>query len=60
MGSKVMGSVLALALLAALASCGRRTEAPMTECVGGRPAVERIKDVAPPNCTPEAVPQAAG
>jgi hypothetical protein len=53
-------TVIALSLLVALCACGRRNEAPMTECIGGKPAVERIKDVAPPNCLPEAVPQTAG
>jgi hypothetical protein len=54
------GAILAGLVVLMLASCGRRNEAPMTECIGGKPAVERIKDVAPPNCLPEAVPQAAG
>jgi hypothetical protein len=35
-----------------LAGCGQRNAAPVTPCVGDAPAIERIKDVAPPNCGP--------
>jgi hypothetical protein len=37
--------------VAAFSGCGRNA-APMTECVNGKPVIERIKDVAPPNCQP--------
>lgn len=36
-------------LVLTLAACNRNA-APMTECIGDKPAVERIEDVAPPNC----------
>ena len=49
-------AILAVLAVLTLAGCGRRNEAPMTQCVGGKPAVERIEDVAPPNCLPEAAP----
>ncbi len=49
-GRKTVLSAACIAL-AAFSGCGRNA-APMTECVNGKPAVERIKDVAPPNCDP--------
>lgn len=42
-------AVLVLAGLAALSGCNR-DRLDLTECVDGRPAVERTLDVAPPNC----------
>ncbi|MCB2115115.1 MAG: hypothetical protein KDE00_02145 [Rhodobacteraceae bacterium] len=42
------GAVL-LAAVAALGGCGRK-QFVLTECVDGRPVVERTLDVAPPNC----------
>lgn len=42
-------AVLVLAGLAALSGCNR-DGLKLTECVDGRPAVERTLDVAPPNC----------
>jgi hypothetical protein len=41
--------VLLGAALAALAGCSRN-QFGLTECVDGRPVVERTLDVAPPNC----------
>jgi hypothetical protein len=46
-GGQAMLVVGAIALLAAGCS---RDKAPMTACIGDKPAVERIEDVAPPNC----------
>lgn len=44
------GIVLMLvALGVALSGCARN-RLPLTECVDGRPVIERTKDVAPPNC----------
>lgn len=40
---------LVLAGLAALSGCNR-DRLDLTECIDGRPAVERTLDVAPPNC----------
>ena len=42
----VLAGVVALALLP---SC-TRSPYKLTECVNGEPVVERIYDVAPPNC----------
>ena len=47
-GRVAMGA-LALLLLAGPSACGRN-KYPLTACVGDQPAVERTKDVAPPNC----------
>ena len=49
---------MAVLVLCSLGACGRYA-APMTECVEGKPAVERVDDVAPPNCDPQ-LPAAAG
>lgn len=46
-GKRVM--LVALALVAGLSGC-TRNKFPITACVGDQPAVERTKDVAPPNC----------
>jgi predicted small lipoprotein YifL len=46
-----MRGLTVLALLAALAGCGRDA-APVTPCEGTAPAVPRIKDAAPPTCDP--------
>ena len=45
---RAVGLVLALAVMA-LGACAR-SPYKLTECVGGEPVVERIHDVAPPNC----------
>lgn len=42
-------AALFLAGLAAVSGCNR-DRPDLTECVDGRPAVERTLDVAPPNC----------
>lgn len=42
-------ALVALVLLAGLAACGRN-KFPITPCIGDKPAIERTKDVAPPNC----------
>jgi hypothetical protein len=39
----------ALLAAAALAGCAEDRQ-PVTECLGTSPAVERIRDVGPPNC----------
>ncbi len=39
----------ALAVVMLLQGC-ERNPYQVTECVGGKPLVERVKDVAPPNC----------
>ncbi|MGL4281664.1 MAG: hypothetical protein ACRCS0_14975 [Albidovulum sp.] len=39
----------ALVLVAAVGGC-TRNKFPVTACVGDEPAIERTKDVAPPNC----------
>lgn len=44
-----MRAVLALAALTVVAGCSRNRFV-LTECVDGKPAVERVQDVAPPNC----------
>lgn len=36
-------------LVSTLAACNRDA-VPMTQCIGDKPAIERIEDVAPPNC----------
>jgi hypothetical protein len=41
--------ILTLVFLAGLAGCDRN-KPKLTECVDGRPVVERTLDVAPPNC----------
>ena len=41
--------VLVVAALVALSACAPR-QFVLTECVDGRPVVERTLDVAPPNC----------
>lgn len=41
--------VLLAAALLALSAC-TRSQYVLTECVDGRPVVERTLDVAPPNC----------
>ncbi len=48
---RVAGRALVLlgAAVAALAACSR-SQYVLTECVDGRPVVERTLDVAPPNC----------
>ncbi len=52
-GKRAIFAVLILALSGALASCDRN-QYPLTACIDGKPAVERIKDAAPPNCAPPA------
>ncbi len=42
-------ALVALVLVAGLAAC-TRNKFPITACVGDEPAIERTKDVAPPNC----------
>jgi hypothetical protein len=49
-GRKTILSAACIAV-AVISSCGRNA-VPMTECVNGKPVIERIKDVAPPNCAP--------
>jgi len=46
---RLVTGIMILAVVAALAGC-TRNRFPLTECVNGKPVVERIKDVAPPNC----------
>ncbi|MEZ5730949.1 MAG: lipoprotein [Paracoccaceae bacterium] len=41
--------IIALVALAMLTGCNRN-KPKLTECVDGRPVVERTLDVAPPNC----------
>lgn len=41
--------VLVLAGLASVSACNR-DRLDLTDCIDGRPAVERTLDVAPPNC----------
>jgi len=41
--------ITACLILSGLAACNRDA-APMTACLGDKPAVERVEDVAPPNC----------
>ncbi|SPH18418.1 hypothetical protein DEA8626_01956 [Defluviimonas aquaemixtae] len=48
-GSVRMKVLLALAALTIVAGCNRNRPQ-LTECVDGRPVVERVHDVAPPNC----------
>jgi hypothetical protein len=50
---------MVLVAVAALAGCNRNA-VPMTECVNGKPVIERIRDVAPPNCEPVSGDQPAG
>lgn len=45
----IAAAILCLASVAALTAC-HRNKFVLTECVDGRPAVERTLDVAPPNC----------
>jgi hypothetical protein len=42
-------ALVALVLVAGLGGC-TRNKFPITACVGVEPAIERTKDVAPPNC----------
>ena len=60
-GSLVRRVAWAVLLLVGLSACNRNA-VPMTECVGAAPAVERVRDVGPPNCSTvlpgAAVPQA--
>lgn len=42
---------VALALAVTLVAGCDRDAAPITECIGDQPAIPRIKDVAPPNCS---------
>lgn len=42
-------ALVALVLVAGLGGCNRN-KFPITPCIGDYPAVERTKDVAPPNC----------
>jgi hypothetical protein len=51
MGSGAVRVAVTIACLAGLAACGRNA-APMTECIAGKPAIERVEDVAPPTCDP--------
>lgn len=48
-GRRAAAALAALAIMAALQGCERDPHV-LTECVDGRPAVERTLDVAPPNC----------
>jgi hypothetical protein len=49
-GARVFRAIAALgAGLVLIAACNR-TQFVLTECVDGRPVVERTLDVAPPNC----------
>lgn len=42
-------ALVALVLVAGFGGCNRN-KFPITACVGDEPAIERTKDVAPPNC----------
>ncbi len=46
---RAIGASLVLVALAVLSGCNRN-RLTLTECVDGRPVVERTLDVAPPNC----------
>ncbi len=48
-GRRIATGVFALLMIAGLQGCGRN-KFPLTPCVGDVPAIERTKDVAPPNC----------
>lgn len=43
-------AALAMSLVAVMLTACSRSPYKLTECVGGEPVVERIHDVAPPNC----------
>lgn len=43
-------AMLVAGAIALLAAGCNRDQAPMTACIGDKPAVDRIEDVAPPNC----------
>lgn len=47
--TRTTGLFAAIALLAGLSACVRNP-APMTKCIGDKPAVARVMDVGPPNC----------
>ncbi|MBY0397986.1 MAG: hypothetical protein ACOY4T_08600 [Pseudomonadota bacterium] len=46
------GARTAVLALVILATACTRDPPRMTECLGNRPAAERTRDVAPPNCDP--------
>lgn len=48
-GRRIATGALALLMAFGLQACGRN-KFPLTPCIGDRPAIERTKDVAPPNC----------
>lgn len=48
---RVLTAAALLAVLAVASACNRDPPR-MTECQGNRPAAERTKDTAPPNCEP--------
>jgi predicted small lipoprotein YifL len=48
-GKRMVVAALALLMVAGLSGCGRNKH-PLTPCIGDHPAIERTKDVAPPNC----------
>jgi len=48
-GRRMVVGALALVMAAGLSACGRN-KYPLTACISDRPAIERTKDVAPPNC----------
>ncbi len=48
-GNRIAMGALALLMFAGLQGCGRN-KLPITPCIGDHPAIERTKDVAPPNC----------
>lgn len=43
-------TALVFGVLMALTAACNRDAAPMTACVGDKPAIERTLDVGPPNC----------
>lgn len=49
-GRRIVTGMVALLMIAGLQGCGRN-KFPLTPCLGDVPAIERTKDVAPPNCS---------
>ena len=48
-GKRMVIGALLLLMSAGLSAC-ERNKFPITPCIGDVPAIERTKDVAPPNC----------
>lgn len=61
MGGRFGKAGVLFVLVFAMSACNRDA-VPLTECAGPAPAVDRVKDVGPPNCAevlPESPPPSA-